>query len=522
MTTSPTSRTDAPAARLAAVRSLLQGARVQQAEAAPVASIPALDSHDGVVSYSQERMWLLEQMLPGYNTSTLVRVRGVLDIEALARGFTLVAERHEVLRTVFDERDGAPVSRVLPPEPVRIEVHEPEGHDSDDRYAAGVEIARQLMREPFSLATGPVFRVAVVRLADDDSLLVLVVHHIAVDGSSMRVLWSELSQAYGEFVSGRTPILAPLPIQYGDYASWSRTNQTQDKLRPSLDHWRHHLAGAGTDELPTDRPRPTVRAGNGAQVSFTIDPELGASAARFAGEHNATPFMALLAAFSVVLARHSSTADVTVGTPIAGRVRPELDGLIGYFVNTLLVRTDLTADPSFTDLLVRTRTNTLAAYEHQELPFEALLEELQPERDPSRNPLFQVLFALGDEETDDLVLPGLRTERIDVVDGKPRFDLSVALTRHGDGFTGIAYYDADLFDHPTMSRLAQHFVTFLRNAVTAPERPVSAIGMVGAEERARLLDEGSGEVVVFEGGLLPDLIDAAAAATPDLPAVIDA
>ncbi len=189
-----------------------------------------------------------------------------------------------------------------------------------------------------------------------------------------------------------------------------------------------------------------MRTGNGAQFSFTVDGELGAAVNRFSREHNATAFMTLTAAFSVVLARHSATRDVTLGTPIAGRERPELDGLIGYFVNTLLIRTELADDPSFEELLARTRANTLASYEHQELPFEALLEELQPERDPSRNPLFQVLFALGDEETDDLVLPGLATERVELVDGKSRFDLNVALTRSGDTFSGIAYYESDLFE----------------------------------------------------------------------------
>ncbi|ALO99437.1 non-ribosomal peptide synthetase [Streptomyces hygroscopicus subsp. limoneus] len=519
MTTHATSPSDDAARQ--AVRNLLQGARAQQTDTSAT-SIPVLGRHEGVVSYSQERMWLLEQMLPGYNTSTVVRITGALDIEVLSRSFTLVAERHEVLRTVFEEHDGAPVSRVLPARPVPVAVYEPEGDSPADRYAAAVKRARELMREPFSLVTGPVFRVAVVRLSEEDALLVLVVHHIAIDGSSMRVLWSELSQAYEAFAAGRTPALPAVPVQYGDFAAWSREHQTPDKLRHQLDHWRDHLAGAASDELRPDRPRPAVRGGNGAEVSFVIDAGLGAAVDRFSQEHNATPFMTLIAAFSVVLARHSATDDVTVGTPIAGRTRPELDDLIGYFVNTLLLRTELTGDPSFADLLARTRRNMLAAYEHQELPFEALLDELQPERDPGRNPLFQVLFALGDEETDDLVLPGLRTERIEVVDGKPRFDLSVALTRGREGFTGIAYYDADLFEHATMSRLVRHFITFLRNAVADPKRAVSSIAMVDAEEQGWLLASGTGEAVEYAGGLLPDLIDATAARYPDTAAVIDA
>ncbi|MEU2625417.1 condensation domain-containing protein, partial [Streptomyces sp. NPDC007157] len=512
---------DPQAARRAQVRSLLLGARAAQRADASVTAIPAADPGAPVASYSQERMWLLEQMMPGYNTSTVIRVRGALDVGVLARSFTVVAGRHEVLRTVFDERDGAPVPRVLPAGPVPVPVHEAAGDGAEDRYAAGVAIARELMREPFSLSDGPVFRVALVRLAADDALLVLVVHHIAIDGTSMRVLWSELSRAYEALAAGREPELPPLPLQYGDYAAWSRVHQTPERLRHQLDHWRQRLADASADELPTDRPRPAVRTGNGAQVSFTIDGELGAAVNRFAREHNATPFMTLTAAFSVVLARHSATRDVTLGTPIAGRVRPELDALIGYFVNTLLIRTELTDDPSFEALLARTRANTLASYEHQELPFEALLEELQPERDPSRNPLFQVLFALGDEETDDLVLPGLTAERVEVVDGKSRFDLNVALTRAGDTFTGIAYYEADLFDAATIDRLMRHFVAFLRNALADPARPVSGVGMVDAGERERLLAAGLGEAVVFPEGLLTDLVDAVAAATPRARAVTD-
>ncbi|MEU9430859.1 condensation domain-containing protein, partial [Streptomyces sp. NPDC048342] len=533
MTRSRTPQAESQEARRALVTTLIQGARAAQRADATAAAIPVADRRAPVASYSQERMWLLEQMMPGYNTSTVIRVRGALDVDVLARSLTVVVGRHEVLRTVFDERDGAPVPRVLPAAPVPVLVHDvhdahnandaddADGHRAGERYAAGVEFARELMREPFSLSAGPVFRVAVVRLAEDDALLVLVVHHIAIDGTSMRVLWSELSRAYEALAAGREPKLVPLPVQYGDYAAWSRVHQTPERLRHQLDHWRERLAGASADELPTDRPRPAVRTGNGAQVSFTIDGELGAAVHRFSREHNATPFMTLTAAFSVVLARHSATRDVTLGTPVAGRTRPELDGLIGYFVNTLLIRTELADDPSFEALLASTRANTLASYEHQELPFEALLEELRPERDPSRNPLFQVLFALGDEETDELVLPGLTTERVEVVDGKSRFDLNVALTRAGDAFTGIAYYEADLFDSATVDRLMRHFVTFLRNALADPARPVSGVDMVDAVERDRLLAAGLGEAVVFPEGLLTDLVDAVAAATPDAAAVTD-
>ncbi|MGW5255532.1 non-ribosomal peptide synthetase [Streptomyces sp. NPDC004012] len=522
MTTSHLPGTATPTARLELVRNLLQSARNRQPGAPGSTSIPVVDRDEHVLSYSQERMWLLEQMMPGYNTSTVIRLRGPLDTALLGRSLALVVERHDVLRTVFEERDGAPVLRVLPAGPVPVAERTPAGETDAERYEAGLEIARELMREPFDLATGPLLRAAVVRLSDEDALLVLVLHHIAIDGSSMRVLWSELSRAYEALSAGRMPELPALPIQYGDYAVWSRAHQTADALRPQLDYWRDRLAGASATELPTDHPRPAARSGNGAQVPFAIDAELGAAIHQFSRQHNATPFMTLIAAFSVVIARHAASADVTIGTPIAGRVRPELDDLIGYFVNTLLIRTDLTDDPSFTDLIARTRTHTLAAYEHQELPFEALLEELQPERDPSRNPLFQILFALGDEETDGLVLPGLESERLDVVDGKSRFDLNVALTRHGDAFTGIAYYESDLFDRATMARLMRHFTTFLRNAVTDPTRPISTVDMIDAAEHAQLLSTGAGEEVVFPGGLLPELVDVVAVGAGGVPAVVDA
>ncbi|MFI9650845.1 condensation domain-containing protein, partial [Streptomyces sp. NPDC052040] len=518
MTTSHLPDTDTSAARLALVRNLIQNARNRRPDAPGTASIPVADRDEHVPSYSQERMWLLEQMMPGYNTSTVIRLRGPLDTGILGRALALVAERHQVLRTVFEERDGAPAPRVLPAAPVAVAVHTPTGTSEAARYESALEIARGLMREPFDLATGPVFRIAAVQLSHEDALLVLVLHHIAVDGSSMRVLWSELSRAYEALATGRAFEATALPIQYADYAAWSRRHQTPQALRGQLDYWRDRLDGASATELPTDRPRPAVRSGNGAQVSFALDAELGAAVNEFSRRHQATPFMTLIAAFSAVVARHAASADVTVGTPIAGRVRPELEELIGYFVNTLLVRTELTDDPSFTELIARTRTHMLAAYENQELPFEALLEELRPERDPSRNPLFQILFALGDEETDDLVLPGLESERIDLVDGKSRFDLNVALTRHGDTFTGVAYYESDLFDRDTMTRLMRHFTAFLRNALADPARPLSTVALTDPAERAHLISSGVGEEVVFGGGLLPELVDAVAVDAGEVPA----
>ncbi|MFJ8565687.1 amino acid adenylation domain-containing protein [Streptomyces sp. NPDC093514] len=447
------------------------------------------------LSFAQQRLWFLDQLQPGrpdYNIPVAARLRGPLDADALAAALSTVVTRHEVLRSRITEGPRGPVQTVEAPEvfaPVRTDLGDLPREEARSR---ALGLAHADAATPFDLGSAPLLRARVVRVADDEHLLVLVLHHTVGDGWSMPVLWRELSGAYAALRRGERPVLPELSVQYGDFAHWQQSRLANGGADAGIAHWREALAGLPALELPTDRPRPQVRSGAGDSFVFEVPAELAERLGALARERGATLFMVLLAGFQALLARYTGQADIAVGSPIAGRDRTELEPLIGFFVNTLVLRTDLSGDPAFGELLGRVRRTALAAYEHQDVPFDRLVEELRPERDLSRNPLFDVLFQLHPEQLAALPLDGVEVEDLDTSNGSAKFDLSLAMTEHAGGLTGTVQYATDLFDRATVERFGAHYLRLLAGAAEEPDAPLSRLDVLSPQEHAALLGEEPG------------------------------
>ncbi|MEU9447536.1 amino acid adenylation domain-containing protein [Streptomyces sp. NPDC048277] len=509
--------------RLAAARDLLRrrvrAARDQRTDR-PASVIPASPA-ESVASFAQERLWLTDRILgdtAGYAVPELLRLRGPLDTDRLRHALTAVVRRHEPLRTVFEEYDGTARPVLLPPGDVPLPVRDLRGADDADRERRAVELAVEDARKPFDLAAGPLVRALLVRLADDDHLFLLTVHHIATDGWSMTLLWKELAAAYRAPAPG-AELLPALPVAYRDWAHWQRQRFERGELDGSLRHWEERLSGLAPLELPTDRPRPAARSGRGQTVEFTLTPELTTRLRHLARAADATVFMALTAGLQALLARWSGQADVAVGTPVAGRDRVELEPLIGFFVNTVVLRTEITSALTFRDLLERVRRVTVDAYDHQEVPFDRLVQRLRPERTPARNPLVQVMIAAAEDETGGFGLPGVSVERVHADFGGAQFDLSVFVTERPDRCTGSLVFDTDLFDRATAERLVAHYVRLLESAAAEPGRPLGELDLLGLAERLQL-ERWQGPERELSTATLPELFAQQAARTPDTAAVI--
>ncbi|MFD4395342.1 condensation domain-containing protein [Kitasatospora sp. NPDC058478] len=429
------------------------------------------------LSFAQQRLWFLDRLRPGrpdHNVPTAVRLRGRLDEGALTRALTEVVRRHEVLRgRIVDTEDGPrhvaePVETFVPT--ITDLTHTP----AEQAWQRARELAAADLATPFDLGTAPMLRARLIRIAPDDHLLLLVMHHIACDGWSLSVLWQEFSAGYGAAVDGRPIALADLPVQYADFADWQRSHQAGTAMLDQLAYWREHLADLSPSLLPTDRTRPAVWSGRGDQVEIEIPAELAERIRALGRTHEVTPFMTLLAAFQVLLARCTGQADVTVGTPISGRTRIEVEPLVGFFVNTLVLRTDLSGDPGFTDVLARVRRGAVEAYAHQDVPFERLVQELRPERDLGQHPLFTVMFQLEDPPALPSGLLGLEVSDHQMPNDVAKFDIEVSMTDGGDRFTGVIRYAADLFDRDTVRQLSEGYRALLDQLVDSPERPISA------------------------------------------------
>ncbi|MFI6638493.1 condensation domain-containing protein [Streptomyces sp. NPDC050504] len=428
------------------------------------------------LSFAQQRLWFLDRLRPGrpdHNVPVAIRLEGPLDRGALVSALTEVVRRHEVLRSRITVVDDSPYQVTEPVDtfvPTLTDLTRLPVARAEERARAWVA---QDAATPFDLGTAPMVRARLVRVADDDHLLVLVFHHIAADGWSVSVLWQEFSAAYRAAVADEPFDLPDLPLQYEDFADWQRKYLDGPALRQQLDHWRERLAGTGPAPLPTDRPRPALWSGRGDQVDVEFPAELTERIRALGRTHETTPFMTLLAAFQLLLAHHSDRPDVTVGTPMSGRTRIEVEPLIGFFVNTLALRTDLSGDPSFTEALARVRRCAVDAYAHQDVPFDRLVEELRPERDLGQHPLFTVMFQLEGPPPLPSGLPGLDVSAHDVPYEIVKFDVEVSLTDRGDRFTGALRYAADLFDRGTVERLADDYLKLVGLLVDDPERPVS-------------------------------------------------
>jgi amino acid adenylation domain-containing protein len=491
------------------------------APAAAPGDIPARGEEPAPLSFSQRRLWFLDRMEPGsafYNLPTAMRLHGALDVTALERALGEIVARHAVLRSVFREVAGEPVQAPLPPRAFVLPVDAlPDADDAALRDALAVEA-----RRPFDLAQGPPFRARLFRLGAEDHALIVTLHHVVGDAWSFGVLFRELGALYGAFAAGRPSPLGPLPIQYADYAAWQRQHGTTQVLKPQLDWWTERMAGApDLLELPADRPRPAVQKFRGGRHHLQLPAELTDRLRAIGGEHGATLFMVLLAAWQTLLARHTGREDVVVGSPITGRHRAETEGLIGFFVNTLALRTDLSGDPSFRQLLERVRRTALDAYARQDLPFETLVEALRIPRDLSRQPLFQAMLMLHRSQGGGaFALPGLRCEPVEADPGTSIFDLGLYAWDRPEGLRAMLEYNADLFDAATAARFVDRFRTLLDGIAADPDAPLSRLPLMTADEAARLAAWNATERAYPGAECIHEIIARQAAATPNAVAVV--
>nr|WP_052313046.1 non-ribosomal peptide synthetase [Corallococcus coralloides] len=443
------------------------------------------------LSFAQQRLWFLDQLTPGsaaYNIQAALRLKGPLEVNALEQAFTHVVQRHEALRTTFGSVEGRPFQRIASDTSFALRRVDVSG--IRDRARETARVATEEAQRPFDLEAGPLMRALLVKEGEGEHVLVLVMHHIVSDGWSMGVMVREVGRAYEAKVKGTTAQEEPLEVQYADWAAWQREWLEGGALEEQLGWWRQRLAGAPAAlELPTDKPRPVVPSSAGASLDVHLPRSLAGSVKALAKQEGVTPFMVLLAAWQVVLARHAGQDDVSVGTPIAGRQRVETEGLIGFFVNTLVLRTRVESGASFRELLAQVRETTLGAYAHQDVPFEKLVEALQPARDLARHPLFQVLFTLQNTPVTPWAVPGLSAAPYALARQASKFDLALSLTEQEDGFAGSVEYSTDLYEERTVRRWMEGFERMVRALVEKPEQRVGDVEWMGAEERRRVVEE---------------------------------
>ncbi|MDQ3982267.1 MAG: AMP-binding protein, partial [Actinomycetota bacterium] len=476
------------------------------------------------LSFGQERLWFLDRLEPGsseYLVPVAVRIRGRLDAGALEQALCELVARHEILRTRYENAGGEPVPVIDEPAPLPLARVDLTSAGGAEPGAAIEALFASEKSKSFDLATGPVLRATLARLGDGDHLLLIVAHHIAFDGWSTSVVARELDGLYSAFSAGRAPDLPPPALQYGDVAVWQRGHLTAELRDVQLDYWRKQLAGLEILDFPTDRPRPQVRDAKGATVPVRIPPSVGKRALEFGRANGATPFMTFLAAFALVVSRYGDTEDVAIGTPIAGRTRSELESIVGFFVNTLVLRLRTGGAETFADLLARVRETALDAYAHQDLPFERLVDDLQPRRDLSRNPIFQVMLVLQNTERRGFRLDGAQMEEVDVDWGTAKFDLTLQLEELADGSTGGELeYATSLFDPETAERLARRYEHTLATVLADPTAPLEQLELLPPEERRLLPCDSPVADVPEPEGALHDVIDERAAATPGAVAVV--
>ncbi len=444
------------------------------------------------LSFAQQRLWFLEQLEPDgpYKVPAAFRLRGPLQVAALEQSVNEIISRHEVLRTTFAEIDGRPVQIVAPRLTLSIPVEDLSQLSEVERAERVKRTAARLREQPFDFTQGPLIGAALVRLDQEEYHFWLLMHHIVSDGWSIGVLLRELSTAYEAFAAGRRPDLPKLPIQYADFAVWQREWLQGETLARQMKYWKERLdRKAPTLELPADRPRPPVQSYRGASLTHLVDLGLTARVKALARRESVTPYMFLLAVFKTLLGRYTSQADIVVGTPVANRNRTELEPLVGFFVNTLVLRTDLSGNLTFRELLGRVKDVTLGAFAHQDVPFEKLVEELQPERDTSRTPLFQVMFSLQNAPPPPLRMGDIEISMLDDETEVSPFDLSFDVTERADGLLCTLEYNTDLFDDATITRMLKHFTVLLDAAVTDPSAKLSAMPLLTDEERHQLLCE---------------------------------
>jgi len=441
-------------------------------------------------SFAQQRLWFLDQLEPGnpaYNDQIAVGLKGSLDVEALEAGLTEIARRHETLRTTFEMRGEEPRQLVSPPARLRLTPVNLEELPEEQRQAEALRWVAQEAEHRFDLSEGPLLRTILLRLDDQRHVLILTMHHIITDGWSKGVLFRELAALYRAFSSGQPSPLADLPIQYGDFARWQREWLRGEALEIQLSYWKRKLGGElPVFNLPTDRPRPIVQSFRGARQSLFLPREMTEALKSLGFDEGATLYMTLLAAFKILLQRHTGQDDIVVGTTITGRTHVETEGLIGFFVNLLVLRTDLSGNPRFRELLRRVRDVALEAYAHQDLPFEKLVDELRPERNLSRNPLVQVLFVMQKLPWSEVSFPGLQVTVLDPGTDVARFDLAVFVSESEGGWLVNWVYNAELFEAATIDAMCRRYEKLLRSIVENRDARLEELEMLSETEKQRL------------------------------------
>ena len=486
------------------------------------ALIPVARAAQLPLSFAQERMWFIEQLEPHspvHNIPMAFRLRGPLNVAILERSLNDVVRRHEVLRSSFGAIGGQPLQVLAPVATVKLTVVDLRAQ-SDAARQAETRITKEIQR-PFPLAQGPLLRATLLRLTDDECVLVLVTHHLVFDGLSTNILLRELSSFYEANASGRAPQLPSLRIQYADYARWQREWLRDDVLEGQLAYWRRKLAGVQRLELPTDRPRPRAQTVGTARHFLGFSRPLTEGLKALSARHGVTLFMTLVAAYQTLLHRYTGQDDIVIGSPAAGRDRSELEGLIGFFFNMMALRTDLSGSPTFAELLGRAREVCLEAYANQDVPFERVVEAVRPERDLSYNPLFQVTFALQNTPGFGLKLGEVTATELDIDPRTARYELHLYLREEDGGLRGYLDYNTALFDAQTIERMMGHLQLLLERVVANPREPIDAWPLLTEAERHRLLHDWSGAAVAHPSDrCIHQLYEAQVERTPDAAAVV--
>ncbi|GAX45463.1 amino acid adenylation domain-containing protein [Tolypothrix sp. NIES-4075] len=477
------------------------------------------------LSFSQERLWFLYQLQQDsstYNVSFAFRLQGSLNIWALERSLNEIIQRHEALRTTFSADQNKPVQVIAPSLKLTLPIVNLQELPEKERETQVLQLVKKEVQQPFDLEQGSLLRSSLVQLGDREYVLLLSVHHIAFDGWSEGILWRELTTLYTAFSTDKPSPLPQLPIQYADFAVWQRQWLQGQVMDSQLNYWKQQLADAPPLlELPTDRVRPPVQTNRGGIKRFGLDEHLTQQLKSLSEQSGATLFMTLLTGFVILLSRYSNQQDILVGSPIANRNRSELESLIGFFVNILVLRTDVSGNPSFWELLQRVRQVATEAYSHQDVPFDQIVDALQPERNLNYSPLFQVMFVLLNTPPGKLELPGLSLTPLEVETQTAKFDLTLLITETEQGLSGSLEYNSDLFEEATITRMIGHFVTLLEGIVANPEERISQLPLLTQPEQQQLLVEWNNTQTKYPNDkCIHQLFEEQVERTPDAVAVV--
>jgi non-ribosomal peptide synthetase component F/acyl carrier protein len=474
------------------------------------------------LSFAQQRLWFLNQLEPNsaaYNMHTSLRISGPLNATAFEQTVSEIIRRHEILRTVFVTRDDQPFQIISSTEPTVLSIIDL-GH-ADDKEQEAQQLATEDSRRPFDLAHGPLLRMTLMRLGADEHIVAFTMHHIISDGWSMGLLINEMTTLYESYSRNEPSPLPELEMQYADFASWQRAWLQGEILDSQLAYWKKKLAHAPAMlELPTDRPRNVTQSYRGATTTLTLSRSLSGALKELTKDEGATLFMTLLAAFNILLSRYTNQHDILVGTDVANRNRRETEPLLGFFINQLVLRTDLSGDPTFRELLGRVRELSLEAYAHQDLPFEKLVEAVQPERHLSRSPLFQTKLVLQNVPTGAFELSDLALSTIEIENNTSRIDLTLAI-KDGDYLSGSLEYSTELFDESTVNRMLSHYTTLLESIAANPDQRILNLSFLSEAELGQLLEQATGENADYpKDKCIHELFEAQVEQTPDAIAVI--